>query len=165
MDPVQPPTLLRATRISARMAVETVSSMTAIRTSNRSARLHAAGQFTFLLILAVPVLQALPAAHGATPHRGTQRAASPHRSAHALHRPRFRGPRGAAAQDAARLGALVGKDCRGRADMPRNDHEWVVMCSDGKTFVVPRPPALPGAAPPAECSLAGTGPLPACFTD
>jgi len=165
MDRAQPPTLLNAQRISVRMAVETVSPMTAIRNRNRSARLHAAGQFTCLLILAVPVLQALPTAYGATPNYGAHRASTPHLPAHALRRPRFRGPRGAAAQDAARLGALVGKDCRGRADMPRNDHEWVVMCSDGRTFVVPRPPAPAGAAPPTECSLAGTGPLPACFTD
>jgi len=49
------------------------------------------------------------------------------------------------------------------AGMPRNDREWVVMCSNGKTFVV-QTPAPPGGAPPAECSLAGAGPLPACFT-
>ena len=66
-----------------------------------------------------------------------------------------------AAQDAARLGGLVGNGCTGRADMQRNDHQWIVLCSNGKTFVVETPPQA-GAAP-VECSLAGTGPEPACF--
>ena len=75
----------------------------------------------------------------------------------------FRPPRGAAAADAKRLGALVGKECTGRADMPRNERQWVVLCSNGRTFVVA--PAAPhqAAPPPIECSLAGTGPEPACF--
>ena len=72
-------------------------------------------------------------------------------------RPIFRGSR-AAAQEAARLGAAV-KGCNGKADMQRNEHQWVVLCSNGKTYVVEMPPG----APAAECSLAGTGPEPACF--
>lgn len=75
--------------------------------------------------------------------------------------PKFRPARTAAAQDAARLGGLVGNDCHGKADMPRNDHQWVVLCSNGRTFVVEPPPHA--GAPPTECSLAGTGPMPACF--
>ncbi len=73
------------------------------------------------------------------------------------HSPKFRPARGAAAADAKRVGAMVGKACTGRADMPRNEHQWVVLCSNGKTFVVEP------SAPPVECSLAGTGPEPACF--
>jgi hypothetical protein len=79
------------------------------------------------------------------------------------HPPKFRPPRGAAAADAKRLGALVGKECTGRADMPRNERQWVVLCTNGRTFVVePVAPHQP-APPPVECSLAGTGPEPACF--
>jgi len=79
------------------------------------------------------------------------------------HGPKFRPARGAAAADAKRIGALVGKECTGRADMQRNEHQWVVLCSNGKTYVV-EPPAPHQTAPaPIECSLAGTGPEPACF--
>ena len=77
--------------------------------------------------------------------------------------PMFRPSRGAAAADAKRLGALVGKDCTGRAEMQRNERQWVVMCSNGKTFVVEPAAAHQPATPPVECSLAGTGPQPACF--
>src|SRR6516164_2540303 len=49
------------------------------------------------------------------------------------HAPTFRPSRGAAAADAKRLGALVGKECTGRAEMPRNETQWVVLCSNGKT--------------------------------
>jgi hypothetical protein len=47
--------------------------------------------------------------------------------------------------------------------MQRNEHQWVVLCSNGKSYVVE--PAAPhqAASPPVECSLAGTGPEPACF--
>lgn len=76
---------------------------------------------------------------------------------------KFRPARGAAAADAGRLGALVGKQCTGRADMQRNEHQWVVLCSNGKTFVVETPAPHQAATPPVECSLAGTGPEPACF--
>jgi hypothetical protein len=79
------------------------------------------------------------------------------------HGPKFRPARGAAAADAKRIGALVGKDCTGRADMQRNEHQWVVLCSNGKTFVVEPPAPHQAATPPVECSLAGTGPEPACF--
>lgn len=93
-----------------------------------------------------------------------QHVASSHRSfARAERRPRFRPARGAAAQDAARLGALVGKQCHGKADMPRNDHETVVLCSNGKTFVVEKATPSTAATPAIECSLAGTGPEPPCF--
>src|SRR5262249_42320475 len=121
---------------------------------------------TLSIALAAAILCPLPAAQGA-PERpwAAQRPAAHHRPGRALQRPRFRPPRGAAAQDAARLGRLAGKECGGRADMPRNDREWVVLCSNGRTFVVQPPPAPPGGAAPTECSLAGTGPLPACFTE
>ena len=78
-------------------------------------------------------------------------------------RPKFRPARGAAAQDAARVGALASKECRGKATMPRNDHEWVVLCSNGKAFVVATPAPHQAGAPATECSLAGTGPQPPCF--
>jgi hypothetical protein len=77
--------------------------------------------------------------------------------------PKFRPARGAAAADAKRLGALVGKECTGRADMQRDEHHWVVLCSNGRTFVVEPAAAHQAATPPVECSLAGTGPEPACF--
>jgi hypothetical protein len=93
-----------------------------------------------------------------------QHVAASHRpSARAERRPKFRPARGAAAQDAARLGALVGKQCRGKANLPRNDHESVVLCSNGKTFVVQTAAPHTAAAPATECSLAGTGPQPPCF--
>ena len=104
--------------------------------------------------------------HAAPPNspaqHAQQRVASSHRAA-SPHRPKFRPERGAAARDAARFGALAGKECHGKADMPRNDHETVVLCSNGKTFVVET--GVPRAAGTAatECSLAGTGPQPACF--
>jgi hypothetical protein len=79
------------------------------------------------------------------------------------HAPQFRAPRGAAAAEAKRLGVLAGKECTGRADMQRNEHQWVVLCSNGKTFVVEPAAAKQAAPPPVECSLAGTGPEPACF--
>jgi hypothetical protein len=79
------------------------------------------------------------------------------------HGPKFRPARGAAAADAKRIGALVGKECTGRADMQRNEHQWVVLCSNGKTYVVEPAAPHPAASPPIECSLAGTGPEPACF--
>ncbi len=77
-------------------------------------------------------------------------------------RPKFRGSRGAAAAEARRLGAVVGQGCNGKANMPRNEHQTVVLCSDGKTFLVDTPAGQPGTRA-VECSLAGTGPQPACF--
>jgi hypothetical protein len=107
-----------------------------------------------------------PAADAATRHRSAKAgAARSHamggatRHAGGSRRPIFRGSR-AAAQEAARLGAAV-KGCNGKADMQRNEHQWVVLCSNGKTYVVETPPG----APAAECSLAGTGPEPACFSE
>jgi hypothetical protein len=72
---------------------------------------------------------------------------------------KFRPSRVAAAQEASRFGALV-SGCSGRADMERDDHKWIVLCSNGKTYVVEPPPQ---AGTPVECSLAGNGPEPACF--
>jgi hypothetical protein len=103
-----------------------------------------------------------PAADAATRHRVTSAKHSATRHA-TSRRPIFRGARGSAAQEAARLGAAVGNGCSGRADMQRNDHQWVVLCSNGKTFVVEMPPKPD--APPVECSLAGIGPGPACFSE
>src|SRR4029077_17917862 len=67
------------------------------------------------------------------------------------HAPTFRPARGAAAADAKRLGALVGKDCAGRADMQRNERQWVVLCSNGKSFVVEPAAAHQPVTPPVEC--------------
>jgi hypothetical protein len=47
--------------------------------------------------------------------------------------------------------------------MQRNEHQWIVLCSNGKTFVVESPAPKQPAAPAVECSLAGTGPAPPCF--
>jgi hypothetical protein len=84
-----------------------------------------------------------------------------------VHRPGGRGSRAkrssrnAAAQEAARLGTAVGQACNGRASMQRDDQRWVVLCSNGKTYLV-GVPQTPGA-PAVECSLAGNGPFPGCF--
>ncbi|HUI95675.1 MAG TPA: hypothetical protein VLX44_07980 [Xanthobacteraceae bacterium] len=83
---------------------------------------------------------------------------------HADRHNRFRPGRTAAAAEARRLGAAVGQHCNGKADMARNDHEWVVLCSNGKTYVVDEK-AQHAGTPAAECSLAGIGPQPACFTE
>jgi len=77
---------------------------------------------------------------------------------------RFRPGRTAAAEEARRLGAAAGQGCTGKADMARNDHEWVVLCSNGKTYVVDASTPHAGAPAP-ECSLAGIGPQPACFSE
>ena len=106
----------------------------------------------------------LAAAPNAPTRYAPQHVAPSHRSsARAEHRPKFRPARGAAAQDAARLGALVGRECHGKANLPRNDHESVVLCSNGKTFVVQTAAPHTAATPATECSLAGTGPQPPCF--
>jgi hypothetical protein len=124
-------------------------------------RAHA--QRTLFIMLGIALAGAgLAAAASAATRNLPHRIASANRHAtRTLARPKFRPERGAAAQDAARLGALVGAECRGKADMPRNDHEWVVLCSNGKTFVVDTPHQA--ATPAIECSLAGTGPQPACY--
>ena len=123
------------------------------------------------MILAAAACSLISAACAAPEHAAHRPAAKPKDAraapAHPAHghAPKFRPSRGAAAADAKRLGALVGKDCTGRADMQRNEHQWVVLCSNGKTFVVePGAPRQP-AVPPVECSLAGVGPEPACFPD
>jgi hypothetical protein len=85
------------------------------------------------------------------------------RTAGGPHRPTFRAPR-AAAQEAARLGAAVGNGCNGKADIQRDDHQWVVLCSNGKAYVVEMAAGPHPSAPATECSLAGTGPGPACFS-
>ena len=72
---------------------------------------------------------------------------------------RAHGPRSGASQEAARLGVTVGHDCSGRAAMQRDERQWVVLCSNGKTFVVD----VPQGAPATQCSLAGTGSEPPCF--
>ena len=123
-------------------------------------------------VLAVAGACCVIAAAWAAPQSPAHRTAAPHKDAkgaptHAPvahgHAPQFRPPRGAAAAEAKRLGALVGKDCTGRADMQRNEHQWVVLCSNGRTFVVEPAASKQAAPPPVECSLAGTGPEPACF--
>jgi hypothetical protein len=100
-------------------------------------------------------------------HRGPAQGTEANTGAHAPtahgHAPKFRPPRGAAAADAKRLGALVGKECTGRAEMQRNETQWVVLCSNGKSYVVEPVAAHQPAIAPVECSLAGTGPAPACF--
>jgi hypothetical protein len=122
----------------------------------------------FALVVACGSISVAGAAPERTPHRPAAKpreakAVPAHPSVTRGHAPRFRPTRGAAAADAKRLGALVGKECTGRADMQRNEHQWVVLCSNGKTFVVE--PAAPhqAAPPPVECSLAGDGTEQACF--
>jgi len=100
----------------------------------------------------------------ATAHRGPAQGTDAHTTTAHGHTT-FRPSRGAAAADAKRVGALVGKDCTGRAEMPRNERQWVVLCSNGKTFLVEPAAAHQPAIAPVECSLAGTGPEPACFPE
>jgi hypothetical protein len=109
---------------------------------------------------------AMPRA-GAAPAAPKSAAAKPHGPRAALPRAhqsltaRAHGSKSSATQEAARFGAAVGHDCNGRAAMQRDEGQWVVMCSNGKTYVVAAPPA-PGA-PATQCSLAGIGPEPPCF--
>jgi hypothetical protein len=127
---------------------------------------------TIAIIFAATAVCGLVSAASAAPEQHPRKPAAKPKEARATparpgeargHGPKFRPSRGAAAADAKRIGALVGKECTGRADMQRNERQWVVLCSNGKTFVVE--PAAPhqAATPPIECSLAGTGPEPACF--
>jgi hypothetical protein len=110
-------------------------------------------------------------AHKPTTAAPTQRGPEQGTDAHTSTAPRGHAPtairisRGAASADAKRLGALVGKECTGRAEMPRNETQWIVLCSNGKTFVVQPAAAHQPAIAPVECSLAGTGPEPACFPE
>lgn len=75
-------------------------------------------------------------------------------------RTKTRASRASAAREAARLGALVGGGCNGRAAMQRDEQQWVVLCSNGRTYLVDIPPR---GAPAIECSLAANGREPACF--
>jgi hypothetical protein len=136
--------------------------MTIWTRSRRTISLISAMAAASIVVSAAQAATPQRAHHGAAHPKAAKRAPAHAAAAHA-HGLKFRPPRGAAAQDAKRLGALAGKECTGRADMQRNEHQWVVLCSNGKTFVVE--PAAPNqAAPPAlECSLAGTGPQPPCF--
>ncbi len=118
------------------------------------------------LILGIAVVLGLAPAAAAT--KPAQHAAATPRNANgaAGHlrkgaRPKFRPSRPAAAE-ARRLGAMVGQGCNGKADIARSEHQWVVLCSNGKTFLVDTPAGQPGTRA-VECSLAGTGPQPACF--
>ena len=118
--------------------------------------------------LIVVGLVALPVAAGAVSPPGTSQSpaatsgAGPGSRAHPSKRARtkFR-PSRAAAAEAKRLGAIVGQGCNGKADIQRNEHQWIVLCSNGKTYVVEQP-GTP-AQPPVECALAAGGPEPACF--
>jgi hypothetical protein len=100
-----------------------------------------------------------PPAKSATAKHNGPRGASP-RGQHRGLAARAHGPRSGASQEAARLGAAVGHECSGRAAMQRDEHQWIVLCSNGKAFVLEMPPGQ-GAA--TQCSLAGSGPEPACF--
>ena len=67
-----------------------------------------------------------------------------------------------------RISALQDRPSRAadrKADIQRNDHEWVVLCSNGKTYVIETPSGPRTSAPATECSLAGIGPAPACFSE
>jgi hypothetical protein len=78
-------------------------------------------------------------------------------------RARIRSSGGSARQEATRLGAMVGNRCEGRAAMQRKERQWVVLCSNGKTYLV-EPPGPPAAGAPAvECALAANGRDPPCF--
>jgi len=121
-----------------------------------------------LIILGAAVACMSVSAASGQPHK--KNATVKHRGANSasVHRPGARGSRArrsssrnAAAQEAARLGTAVGQACNGKASMQRDEHRWVVLCSNGKTYLVDVPQA-PGA-PAVECSLAGNGPQPGCF--
>jgi hypothetical protein len=105
-----------------------------------------------------------PAATKTKPANGPATEGAATRTAANRHRPTFR-PTRAAAQEAKQLGAAVGNGCNGKADIQRNDHEWVVLCSNGKTYVIETPSGPRTGAPATECSLAGIGPAPACFNE
>lgn len=122
----------------------------------------------------VSIILAIALGVGGAPlvHAATERPAAKHtavraRGPHgARAHPKFRASRTAAAAEARRLGAAVGQGCNGRADMARSDHQWVVLCSNGKTYLLDMPAgAAAPQAPAVECSLAGTRPQPACFAE
>lgn len=128
-----------------------------------------AGAMVLGLVIAGAGLPVAPAAtRKPQPHDDAGRPATAHGTRTQLSkraRPKFRPAQRAAAQEAARLGAAVGPECHGKADMPRNEHQWVVLCSNGKTYVVDPPAAAHAGVPAVECSLAGGGPEPACFEE
>jgi len=100
--------------------------------------------------------QSAPPAHGAS-------ATASRRAAGAARAKMVRGSRGSARQEAARLGAMVGRGCEGRAAMQRSERQWVVLCSNGKTYVVEPPSPQAAGATPSECSLSTKEGEPACF--
>jgi hypothetical protein len=116
---------------------------------------------TAIACMGASVASAQPHKKGATAkHRGAS-GASVHRPGARGSRTRRSASRNSAAQEAARLGTAVGQACNGKASMQRDERRWVVLCSNGKTYLVDVP-QNPGA-PAVECSLAGSGPFPGCF--
>ena len=99
----------------------------------------------------------------ATSNRGAGHAGKAHSSAARRGRTKSRASRASAVQEAARLGAMVGNGCNGRAAIQRSEQQWVVLCSNGKTYLVEMPSPQSGDRPAVECSLAGSGGEPACF--
>jgi hypothetical protein len=98
-----------------------------------------------------------------TPPAHKARKAAPRTAAGATRAKMMRASRGSARQEAGRLGAVVGNGCDGRAAMQRNERQWVVLCSNGKTYVVEPPSPQASGAPPSECSLSAKDGEPACF--
>ncbi len=137
-----------------------------LRQTDRNARKMARRTASIILALVLASV-ALPAAAArrAPPRHAPAgpSSASPH--PRQAKRPVFRPARTTAAAEARRLGEAVGQGCKGRADIARGEHEWVVLCSNGKTYVLDMTPAQHAAAPATECSLAGIGPQPACFSE
>jgi hypothetical protein len=127
---------------------------------------HTRRTISILLGLAVACMgasaaSAQPHKKGATAkHRGASGAAPRKPGGKGL-RTKRSSSRNSAAQEAARLGTAVGQACKGKASMQRDEHRWVVLCSNGKTYLVDVP-QTPGA-PAVECSLAGNGPFAGCF--
>ena len=139
-----------------------------IRTKEWWDCMQASARRIVLIILGTAV--ACMGASAASGQAHKKNATAKHRGANSasLHRPGARGSRArrsssrhAAAQEAARLGSAVGQACTGKASMQRDEHRWVVLCSNGKTYLVDVPQTA--GAPAVECSLAGNGPQPGCF--
>ncbi len=116
------------------------------------------------LALATVALPAV-AARKAPPRHAPAKVSSALAHPEQAKRPVFRPARTTAAAEARRLGEAVGRSCNGKADIARGEHEWVVLCSNGKTYVVDMTPTQHAAAPATECSLAGIGPEPACVSE
>jgi hypothetical protein len=111
--------------------------------------------------LGVSAVSGLPHKKGATAKQKGAIHASLRKPAARGLRAKRSSSRNSAAQEAARLGMAVGQACNGKAAMQRDEHRWVVLCSNGKTYLV-GVPQNPGA-PAVECALAGNGPSPGCF--